>query len=45
MVTEWDGSEDEAQEIVDSNAETSAYNSEWDYWVQGGGWKERRAPS
>jgi hypothetical protein len=43
-VTEWDGSEGEAEEIVDSDAQRSAYNSEWDNWVQGGGWKEWRAP-
>lgn len=42
---EWNGSEAEAQEIVDSCAESSAYNSQWDYWVQGRGWKEWRSPS
>ncbi len=39
-ITDWDGSDVNAEEIIDSCAETNALNSEWDYWVQGGGWKE-----
>jgi len=39
-VTEWDGTVADAECIVDSFAETSAADIEWDYWVQGGGWKE-----
>jgi hypothetical protein len=41
-VTDWDGSEADAAEIVESCADTSAVNSEWDYWVQDDGWKEWR---
>jgi hypothetical protein len=41
-VTGWDGSGADAEYIVDAQAETSAANSEWDEWVQGGGWKEWR---
>ena len=33
-VTDWDGTVADAESIVDSCAETSALNSEWDYWVQ-----------
>lgn len=32
-VTGWDGSEVDAEQIIDSFAETSADDSEWDYWV------------
>jgi hypothetical protein len=39
-VTEWDGSDTDAEVIANSYADTSALNSEWDYWVHGGGWKE-----
>jgi hypothetical protein len=39
-VIDWDGSDADAEAIVDSCAETAAVNNEWDYWVHGGGWKE-----
>ena len=41
-VIEWDGSEADAESIVDANVETIAADSVWDYWVQDGGWKEWR---
>ena len=39
--TDWSGSEAEAHEIADSVATTSAYDSETDFWVNGGGWRSR----
>jgi hypothetical protein len=41
-IADWDGSEAEAELITESCAETKAIDSAWDYWVQGGGWKEWR---
>ncbi len=37
---EWDGSEQDAEEIVDQIAENAAENAAGDYWIAGGGWKE-----
>jgi hypothetical protein len=37
---EWDGSERDAEELVDDLAENAALNVGGDYWVHGGGWKE-----
>ena len=37
---EWDGSESEAEQDIDSEAERKSYDAVYDYWVQAGGWKD-----
>src|SRR5438270_6442262 len=37
---EWDGSEAEAEQDIDSEAERLSYDAVYDYWVQGGGWEQ-----
>jgi len=39
----WDGTTADAQQIIDDCAEASATNSESDFWMHGGGWKEWRS--
>ena len=37
---EWDGSEAEAEQDIDSEAERMSHDAVYDYWVQGEGWKQ-----
>jgi hypothetical protein len=39
---EWDGSERDAEQIIDDVAETQAFDCEGDRWTSGEGWREYR---
>jgi hypothetical protein len=40
--TEWDGSERDAEQIIDDVVETQAFDCEGDRWMYGEGWREYR---
>jgi hypothetical protein len=37
---DWDGTESEAEELIDSEADRQCSDVGYDYWVHGGGWKQ-----
>jgi hypothetical protein len=40
VAMEWDGSVEDAEDEIDSEAERQAYDATYDYWIQGEGWKQ-----